>query len=93
MKFLSTTLADSMQTLGQSFLVAFYLPASLFLVVHAYVLLPIWQPVQTSSTEASSPTALEECKDDLGTGTNEPKDLLATALGAWLCAKIGECGA
>lgn len=90
MKVLSTTLADSMQMLGQSFLLAFYLPALLFLLLHAYVLLPIWHPTQAEPTEDTSSAALEKCKTDLGTGTNEPKDLLATALKTWLCAKIAD---
>lgn len=44
MNLLSSALSDSMQSLGQSFLLAFYLPALLFLLLHAYLLLPAWFP-------------------------------------------------
>ncbi|MGB0385073.1 MAG: hypothetical protein ACPGWR_09640 [Ardenticatenaceae bacterium] len=79
MKLLSTTLSNSVQSLGQSFLVAFYLPALLFLLVHAYLLLPIWFPEaalsdaptcpagcvsEKSNTEESQPEKPEEEEED-----------------------------
>jgi len=90
MKVLSTTLADSMQTLGQSFLVAFYLPALLFWLLHAYVLFPIWQPMQAPPTEESSSATLTDCIIDPTSGNEDPNELFATALNTWICAKIAD---
>jgi hypothetical protein len=41
----ASTVSESVKQLGQAFLVAYYLPASVFVLVHLYVLLPIWKGV------------------------------------------------
>jgi len=38
----ASTASESVKQLGQAFLVAYYLPASVFVLVHLYVLIPIW---------------------------------------------------
>lgn len=38
----ASTVSESVKQLGQAFLVAYYLPASVFVLVHLYVLIPIW---------------------------------------------------
>lgn len=90
MKVLSSTLADSMQTLGQSFLIAFYLPALLFFLLHVYVLFPIWQPMQAPPTEEPPSTTLATCMIEPTTGNEQPNRLLAMALNTWLCAKMAD---
>jgi hypothetical protein len=36
------TISESITQLGQAFLVAYYLPASVFVLVHLYILIPVW---------------------------------------------------
>jgi len=38
----ANTISQSVTQLGQAFLVAYYLPASVFVLVHLYILIPVW---------------------------------------------------
>jgi hypothetical protein len=42
MKDFASTISESVTQLGQAFLVAYYLPASVFVLVHLYILIPVW---------------------------------------------------
>ena len=37
-----STVSDSLKEFGKSFLVAFYVPAMIFVLVHVYILGPFW---------------------------------------------------
>lgn len=59
MESFSSTISDSIQSLGQAFFVAYYLPAAIFILVHVYVLIPALtdkppEPVSSAGTETSS---------------------------------------
>ncbi|MGB0386980.1 MAG: hypothetical protein ACPGWR_19365 [Ardenticatenaceae bacterium] len=91
MNLLSTTLSDSMQTLGQSFLVAFYLPAFLFLLLHVYLLFPIWPPIAIEAPPIEEPSPLAGCViKPADRVANQDVDLLAMALNTWICSKIAD---
>jgi hypothetical protein len=38
----ASTVSESVKQLGQAFLVAYYLPASVLMLVHLYILIPVW---------------------------------------------------
>jgi hypothetical protein len=38
----ASTVSESVKQLGQTFLVAYYLPASVLVMVHLYILIPVW---------------------------------------------------
>lgn len=38
----ASTVSESVKQLGQAFLVAYYLPASVLVLVHLYILIPVW---------------------------------------------------
>lgn len=42
MNDIATIFTDSIKQLGQAFFVAFYLPASVLVIIHLYVLIPLW---------------------------------------------------
>ena len=55
----ATTVSESVKQLGQAFLIAYYLSASVFVLAHLYVLIPIWAGASNSflarTTEFSIP--------------------------------------
>jgi hypothetical protein len=54
----ASTVSESVKQLGQAFLIAYYLPASVFVLVHLYVLIPIWAGAHPSFPAATSELAL-----------------------------------
>lgn len=66
MKEPSETVSESVKYLGQGFLLAYYLPALVFVLVHLYVLVPALQPPQNTSdvaTQKCTPSSMNgECK-------------------------------
>lgn len=54
----ASTVSESVKQLGQAFLVAYYLPASVFVLVHLYVLIPIWAGAPPFFLAASTELAL-----------------------------------
>jgi hypothetical protein len=54
----ASTVSESVKQLGQSFLVAYYLPASAFVLVHLYVLIPIWTGASPSFLATTTEFAL-----------------------------------
>jgi hypothetical protein len=45
----ASTVSESVKQLGQAFLVAYYLPAFVFVLIHFYVLIPAWGGASTSA--------------------------------------------
>lgn len=59
----ASMVSESVKQLGQAFLVAYYLPSSVFVLVHLYVLIPIWTDACSSSLATTAKSALPLISD------------------------------
>jgi hypothetical protein len=55
MQSVSDAASESIKHLGESFILAYYLPAAVFVAVHSVVLLPVWHSFVKASPPATSP--------------------------------------
>lgn len=58
MKDFASTVSESIKQLGQAFLIAYYLPASAFVLVHLYLLIPVWTGAPASFLATTGEAAL-----------------------------------
>lgn len=57
MNHFASTVSESIKQIGLSFLVAYYLPSSVFVLIHLYLLIPIWSGASASFL-ATTPVSL-----------------------------------